>query len=68
MYIIYVEPLPDIKPRMFAVGFKRRPGDLGTTAIVLADAPGAALEKAYQPAAVQVRRPPGTEGGELEGW
>jgi hypothetical protein len=47
MYIIYVEPLPDIKPRMFAVGFKRRPGGLGTTAIVLADAPGAALEKAF---------------------
>jgi len=58
MYIIYVEPLPDIKPRMFAVGFKRSPGDLGTTANVLADAPGAAPEKASQPRAVQVRRPP----------
>jgi hypothetical protein len=38
---------PAIKPRMFAVDFKRRPGDLGTTAIVLADAPEAALEKAF---------------------
>jgi hypothetical protein len=38
---------PGIKPRMFAVDFKRRPGDLGTTAIVLADAPEAALEKAF---------------------
>jgi hypothetical protein len=37
---------PAIKPRMFAVDFKRRPGDLGTTAIVLADSPEAALEKA----------------------
>jgi hypothetical protein len=32
---------------MFAVDFKRRPGDLGTTAIVLADSPEAALEKAF---------------------
>jgi hypothetical protein len=31
---------------------------LGTTANVLADAPGAAPEKASQPRAVQVRRPP----------
>ena len=38
---------PAIKPRMFAVDFKRRPGDLGTTAIVLADSPEAALEKAF---------------------
>jgi len=32
---------------MFAVDFKNHPGDLGTTAIVLADAPEAALEKAF---------------------
>jgi hypothetical protein len=38
---------PVIKPRMFAVDFKRLPGDLGTTAIVLADAPEDALEKAF---------------------
>ncbi len=37
---------PAIKPRIYAVDFKRRPGDLGTTAIVLADVPEAALEKA----------------------
>jgi len=30
---------------MYAVGFKRRPGDLGTTAIVPAYSPAAALEK-----------------------
>ena len=36
---------PAIKPRIYAVDFKRRPGDLGTTAIVLADSPEAALEK-----------------------
>jgi len=42
-----VEPLPGIKPRMYAVDFKNRPGDLGTTAIVLADAPEAAQEKAF---------------------
>lgn len=39
MYIINVEPLPDTKPRMYSVDFENRPGDLGTTAIVLADAP-----------------------------
>jgi len=38
---------PAIKPRMFAVDFKRLPGDLGTTAIVMAAAPEAALEKAF---------------------
>jgi hypothetical protein len=32
---------------MYAVDFKNRPGDLGTTAIVLADAPEAAQEKAF---------------------
>ena len=37
---------PGIKPRMYSVDFEKRPGDLGTTAIVLADAPEAALEKA----------------------
>ena len=47
MYIINVEPLFDIKPRMYAVDFKKHPGDLGVTAIVLADAPAAALEKAF---------------------
>jgi hypothetical protein len=45
MYIIYVEPLPDIKPRMFALGFKRRPGDMGTPAVVPADAPGPPWKK-----------------------
>jgi hypothetical protein len=30
---------------MFAVDFKRLPGDLGTTAIVLADSPEAAFWK-----------------------
>ena len=38
---------PVIKPRMYAVGFKRRPGGLGTTAIVPADAAGAAQDKAF---------------------
>jgi hypothetical protein len=38
---------PGIKPRMYSVDFENRPGDLGTTAVVLADAPGAALEKAF---------------------
>jgi hypothetical protein len=42
-----VEPLSGIKPSMHSVDFENRPGDLGTTAIVLADAPEAALEKAF---------------------
>ncbi len=37
---------PGIKPRMYSVDFENRPGDLGTTAVVLADAPGDVLEKA----------------------
>ena len=36
---------PGIKPRMYAVNFEKHQGDLGLTAIVLADTPGAALEK-----------------------
>ena len=36
---------PGIKPRMCSVNFENRPGDLGTSAIVLADAAGAALEE-----------------------
>jgi hypothetical protein len=36
---------PAIKPRMCSVDFENHPGDLGTAAIVLADAPGAAPEK-----------------------
>ena len=47
MYIMDVEPLPGTKPRMYAVNFEKHPGDLGLTAIVLADAPGAALEKIF---------------------
>jgi hypothetical protein len=46
MYIMNVEPLSHIKPRMYSVDFENRPGDLGGAAIVLADAPEAALEKA----------------------
>jgi hypothetical protein len=38
---------PGIKPRMYSVDFERHPGNLGGTAIVLADAPEAALEKAF---------------------
>ena len=38
---------PGIKPRMYSVDFENRPGDLGVTAIVFADAPEAALEKAF---------------------
>jgi hypothetical protein len=45
MYIISVEPLSDIRPRMYSVDFENHPSDLGITAIVLADAPEAALEK-----------------------
>ena len=41
-----MKPLSDTNPRMFAVDFKRLPGDLGTTAIVLADSPETALERA----------------------
>jgi hypothetical protein len=36
MYIIKVEPLSDIKPRMYPGGFENRRGDLRTTASVLA--------------------------------
>ena len=46
-YTINVEPLSGIKPRMYSGGFENRPGDLGTTAIVVADAPEAAVEKAF---------------------
>ena len=34
-------------PHMFAAEFERHPGDLGATAIVLADAPEARLEKVF---------------------
>lgn len=33
---------------MFAVDFERNPGNLGATAIVLADAPEVALEKPFK--------------------
>jgi len=36
------------KPHVFAVDFERHPGDLGATAIVLADAREAALEKVFK--------------------
>jgi hypothetical protein len=39
MYIINVEPPSDITPRMYSVDFESPHGELGTTAIVLADAP-----------------------------
>jgi hypothetical protein len=39
---------PGIKPRMYSVDFENRPGDLGATAVVLADAPEAALERAFK--------------------
>ena len=42
-----MEPLSGIKPPMYSVDFESHPGDLGTTAIVLADALGAAPEKAF---------------------
>jgi hypothetical protein len=42
-----VEPLSGIKPSMYSVDFENRPGELGATAIVLANAPGTALEKAF---------------------
>jgi hypothetical protein len=48
MYIMNVEPLSGIKPRMYSVDFKNRPGDLGVAAVVPADAPGTALEKAFK--------------------
>ncbi len=48
MYIINVEPLPGIRPRAYSVNFENTPGDSGTTAVVLADSPGAALEKALE--------------------
>ena len=38
---------PGIKPRMYSVDFECLPADLGVTAIVLADAPAAALEKVF---------------------
>ncbi len=38
---------PAIQPRICSVDFENRPGDLGTTAVALADAPGTALEKAF---------------------
>jgi hypothetical protein len=38
---------PGIKPRMCSVNFENHPGDLGTSAIVLADAPEAAPEEAF---------------------
>jgi hypothetical protein len=47
MYIMNVEPLSRIKPRMHSVDFERHWGDLWATAVVLADAPEAALEKAF---------------------
>ena len=48
MYIINVRVFTYILPRMFAVDFELYPGDLRTTAIVLADAPEAVIEKAFQ--------------------
>lgn len=43
-----VKPFSDVLPRMFAVDFEVHPGDLGATVIVLASAPEAALERAFQ--------------------
>ena len=48
MYIMNVEPVSGIKPRMYSVNFEKRPGGLGITAIVLADAPAVALEKIFR--------------------
>ena len=42
-----MEPLPGITPRMYSVDFENRPGDLGVTVIVVADAPEAALQKVF---------------------
>jgi len=42
-----VEPLPGITPRMYSVDFENRPGDLGVSVVILADAPEAALEKVF---------------------
>ena len=39
MYIISVEPLSGITPRMHSGGFENRHGELGTAAIVPADNP-----------------------------
>jgi hypothetical protein len=46
MYIIDVRPTSDILPSMFAVDFALHPGGRRATAVVLAEAPEAALEKA----------------------
>ena len=48
MYIVRVIALSDILPRMFAVDFELRPGELGTTVIVSAVAPEVAVERAFQ--------------------
>ena len=45
MYIMNVELLSGIKPRMYSVDFENHLGDLGVTVIVLADTPEAALER-----------------------
>ncbi len=48
MYIINVEPISEIMPRMFEVEFSLRSGGLGFTIIVPAISPQPALEKAFR--------------------
>lgn len=43
-----MKQLSDIEPRMYSVDFKNRSGSLETTAVVKADSPRAALEKAFR--------------------
>jgi hypothetical protein len=47
MYIINVEPLSEIKPRMFAVEFERPSGRLVFTVVVLAVCPKHAIEQVF---------------------
>jgi hypothetical protein len=48
VYIIKVKAIPHILPRMYAVDFELRPGGQRATVIMLAAAPEAALERAFQ--------------------
>ena len=48
MYTVYVRPVSDILPRMYAVDFELYPGGLGTTVVVSAAAPLSAVERSFQ--------------------
>ena len=47
MYIMNMEPFPDIKPRMFAVDYQLPSGSLEFTIVVLAVCPRHALEQVF---------------------